>query len=283
MHDLRGKAVADALTERLKKDISALGEKGVVPKLAVVRIGNREDDISYERGILKKFDAVGAKAEVHELPENCSYDQLEKLVSGLNNDNDVHGMLLFRPFPDKSFEDKIKLVIRPKKDTDGMSPINNAHIYAGDKSGYPPCTPQGVIELLDFYGIDVVGKNVTVVGRSLVVGKPLAMLLIAKNATVTVCHTKTADLASECKKADILIACAGVAKMIKKDFVHKDQIVIDVGVNVGEDGKLCGDVDYAEVAEHVKAITPVPGGTGTVTTCVLLKHVVNSAMNERLN
>jgi len=280
MQDLRGKAVADSLTEKLKGDISALSGKGVVPKLAVVRIGNREDDISYERGILKKFDSSGAKAEVYELPENCSYAELEKLVVGLNNDKNVHGMLLFRPFPDKSFEDKIKLVINPEKDSDGMSPINNAHIYAGDKSGYPPCTPQGVIELLDFYGIDVAGKNVTVVGRSLVVGKPLAMLLIAKNATVTVCHTKTTDIECECKKADILIACAGAAKMIKKDFVHKDQIVIDVGVNIDENGKLCGDVDYAEVAEHVKAITPVPGGTGTVTTCVLLKHVVQTAINS---
>ena len=277
MQDLRGKPVADALTEKLKQDISILGGKGIIPKLAVVRLGNKEDDISYEKSILKKFDAAGAKVEVHELLENCPYERLEQLTVKLNKDKDVHGILLFRPFPDKSFEDKIKNVICPKKDSDGMSPINNAHIYAGDKSGYPPCTPQGVMELLDFYGIDVAGKNVTVVGRSLVVGKPLAMLLIARNATVTVCHTKTADIAAECKKADILIACAGVAKMIKKNFVHKDQIVIDVGVNFGEDGKLCGDVDYTEVSEIVKAITPVPGGTGPVTNCVLLKHVVETA------
>jgi methylenetetrahydrofolate dehydrogenase (NADP+)/methenyltetrahydrofolate cyclohydrolase len=276
MQELKGLPVVNALCEKLMSDVEQLKQKGIIPKLSIVRVGEREDDLSYERGIIKRFSQVNAIADVIALPNDCSQEKLEAAITALNEDSSVHGILMFRPLPTHLSEDKIKSIILKEKDVDCMGLDNLVSVFAGDKNCYPPCTPQAVIEILDHYKIDVTGKRVTIVGRSLVVGKPLSMLLLSKNATVTICHTKTANLEDECKKADILIACAGVAKMIKENFVNSEQVVIDVGINV-EDGKLCGDVDYDNVADKVKAITPVPGGVGTVTTSVLLKHTVKSA------
>ncbi len=278
MQRLDGMPVANALSKQLAAQIMALSGKGVVPKLAVVRVGDREDDLSYEKAILKRFSASNAAVEVIPLSDDATQDALERTIISLNNDVTVHGILLFRPLPRHLSEDSIKSIIASDKDVDCMGIVNTAYLFAGDKKGYPPCTPQAVIELLDFYGIDAAGKKVTIVGRSLVVGKPLAMLLLHKNATVTICHTKTADLAEECKRADILIACAGAAKMITPDFTNHRQLVIDVGINM-KDGKLCGDVDYDAVADKVRAITPVPGGVGAITAMVLLKHTILSAIN----
>ena len=277
MQELRGMPVVNALTEKLSKQIEKLNEKQIMPKLAVVRIGEREDDISYEKGILKRFSAVNAAVDIINLPLDVTQNVLEETIIKLNGDNLIHGILLFRPLPKHLSQERLKEIISKDKDVDGMGLINNAYIYEGNKEGYAPCTAQAVIEMLDFYGINLAGKKVTVVGRSLVVGKPLAMLLLDRNATITVCHTKTVNLADECKKADILIACAGSAKMVGADFTHEGQVVIDVGINM-IDGKLCGDVDYEAVANNVAAITPVPGGVGTVTTSVLLKNTINSAM-----
>lgn len=279
MQELRGMPVVNALIEKFGGQVKELQEKGIVPKLSVVRVGERDDDIAYERGILKRFSAVNALVDVTVLPSDVTQDILEETIVKLNKDDTVHGILLFRPLPKHLSEDRIKALIEETKDVDCMGTANTSHVFAGDKNGYPPCTPQAVMEILDHYGIDLTGKKAVVVGRSLVVGKPLSMLLLKKNATVTICHTRTANLADECKKADILIACAGVAKMIAADFVSPDQIVIDVGINM-LDGKLCGDVDYDAVADHVKAITPVPGGVGTVTTSVLLKHTIQSAKSR---
>lgn len=279
MQELRGMPVVNALIEKFGGQVNELKEQGIVPKLSVVRVGERDDDIAYERGILKRFSAVNAVANVTVLPPDVTQETLEETITKLNKDDTVHGILLFRPLPKHLSEDRIKAIIDETKDVDCMGTANTAHVFAGDKNGYPPCTPQAVIEILDHYGIDLTGKKAVVVGRSLVVGKPLAMLLLKKNATVTICHTRTANLAEECKKADILIACAGVAKMITADFVSSDQIVIDVGINM-LDGKLCGDVDYEAAADKVKAITPVPGGVGTVTTSVLLKHTIQSAKSR---
>ena len=276
MRELRGMPVVKALAEQLKAEVAELAQKGVTPKLAVVRVGEREDDLSYEKGLLKRFAAVEAEAEVTVLPEDCTQERLEKTIDALNQDGSVHGILLFRPLPKHLSEERIKERIAEEKDVDCMGIRNMAHVFAGDKSGYPPCTPQAVIELLDFYGIDLTGKKVTVVGRSLVVGRPLAMLLLGKNATVTICHTRTKNLEEECRNADIIVACAGAARMIQREFVREGQIVIDVGINM-VDGKLCGDVDYEAVSEVAEAVTPVPGGIGTVTTSVLLKHTVLSA------
>lgn len=281
MRRLDGMPVANALSKQLAEQVMALGKKGIVPRLAVVRVGEREEDLSYEKSILKRFSALNAAMEVIALPAGITQDVLESTIISLNKDRTVHGILLFRPLPKQLSEDGIKSIIAPEKDVDCMGIFNIACLFAGNKKGFPPCTPQAVIELLDFYGIDVEGKKATIVGRSLVVGRPLAMLLLSKSATVTVCHTKTAALAEECKNADILIACAGAAKMITSDFTNHRQTVIDVGINM-KDGKLCGDVDYDDVADKVGAITPVPGGVGAITTLVLLKHTILSALDASL-
>ena len=276
MKELRGMPCAKAMLADLQGRVDDLKEKGIIPKLAVVRVGAREDDLSYERGIYKRFEGVGAKVETMELPLDAAQEELEQVILKLNQDETVHGVLMFRPLPKTLDEIKIKSLLAEEKDVDCLTSANDAHLFAGDKKGYPPCTPQAVMEILNHYDIDLTGKKVTVVGRSMVVGKPAAMLLLSKNATVTICHTKTKNLQEECRKADIIVACAGVPRMITSDFVHEGQVVIDVGIHMVDD-KLCGDVDYESVFEIVDAITPVPGGVGSVTTTVLLKHTVMSA------
>ena len=276
MKELRGMPCAKAMLADLQGRVDDLKEKGIIPKLAVVRVGAREDDLSYERGIYKRFEGVGAKVETMELPLNVTQEELEQVILELNQDETVHGVLMFRPLPKALDEIKIKSLLAEEKDVDCLTSANDAHLFSGDKKGYPPCTPQAVMEILNHYDIDLTGKKVTVVGRSMVVGKPAAMLLLSKNATVTICHTKTVNLQEECRKADIIVACAGVPKMITSEFVREGQVVIDVGIHVVDD-KLCGDVDYESVSEIVDAITPVPGGVGSVTTTVLLKHTVMSA------
>ncbi len=265
-----------AMAEDFKSRVTELKDKGVCPKLAVVRVGEREDDIAYEKGIMKRFGAVGADVSVIELPIDIDENSFEETIKELNEDEMVHGILVFRPLPKQLSDDRLKEIIRPDKDVDSISMVNAAKVFAGDKTGYAPCTAQAVMELLAHYDVDLTGKRVVIVGRSLVVGKPLAMLMLAKNATVTVCHTRTKNIEDECKRADILVACAGSAKMIKKEYTNPGQIVVDVGINF-VDGAMCGDVDYADAAEHVAAITPVPGGVGTVTTSVLLKHTLEGA------
>lgn len=277
MTELLGKPAADAVNERLKTQISDLASKGIVPTLAVVRVGAREDDLAYERGIKKKFSDMGCQVTVVELPEDVTQEDLDETVAALDSDAEIHGILLFRPLPKHLTDKNIVNSISSGKDVDCMGNANMAKLFAGDKDGFAPCTAQAVMEIIDHYGIDIKGKKVTVIGRSLVIGKPVALMLIAGNATVTVCHTKTADLKAECKAADIIVAAAGKAKMITADYVREGQIVIDVGMNVDENGKLCGDVDFAGVSEIVDAITPVPRGVGSVTTSVLLANTVTNA------
>lgn len=281
MKELRGMPAAKAILADLQERVERLSEKSVVPKLLVVRVGAREDDLSYEKGIYKRFEGVGAKVETIELPLNVTQEELERVIVSLNEDKSVNGVLLFRPLPKTLDEIRIKSLLAEEKDVDCLTSANDAHLFAGEKKGYPPCTPQAVMEILEYYGIDLTGKKVTVVGRSMVVGKPVAMLLLSKNATVTICHTKTKNLQEECRNADIIVACAGVPKMITSEYVHEGQVVIDVGIHMVDD-KLCGDVDYDKVSEIVDAITPVPGGVGSVTTTVLLKHTIMSA-EERVS
>lgn len=277
MAECRGMPVVKAMAEKFKEQVAGLKEKGIIPKLAIVRVGEREDDIAYEKGALKRFAGVDALVEVIALPTTISQDEFDKVIIRLNEDKEIHGILVFRPLPKQLSDERLKELINPLKDVDGISMINSAKVFAGEKSGFAPCTAQAVVEILDFYGIELTGKRVVVVGRSLVVGRPLSMLLLKKNATVTICHTRTKDIAAECSRADILIACAGSARMIKKEYTNPGQTVIDVGINF-VDGVMCGDVDYEAVAESVAAITPVPGGVGTVTTSVLLKHTIESAI-----
>jgi methylenetetrahydrofolate dehydrogenase (NADP+)/methenyltetrahydrofolate cyclohydrolase len=274
---MKGSEVAAAMKEELLREVEKLAQKGIVPQLSIVRVGARPDDLAYERGAVKRMEAVGIRCKVIELPELIKQEEFEKEFSAVDSDPDIHGILLFRPLPKQLNEDPVRSMINPKKDVDCMSPVNMAKVFAGDESGFAPCTPEAVMEVLAHYAIDVRGKRVTVVGRSMVVGKPLSMLLLKKNATVTICHTKTIDLEETCRNAEILIAAAGKAKMITADFVSENSVVVDVGINVGSDGKLCGDVDFEAVAPKSSYITPVPGGVGTVTSSVLAKHVVRAA------
>ena len=273
---LLGKEVTAALNEKIKANVAELQGKGVNPTLCIIRVGENPSDISYERGATKRCETLGVACEKILLPEDVSQEELLATIDKVNKDDSIHGVLLFRPLPKHLDQAVIENALAPEKDVDCMTDLSMSGVFTGKKIGFPPCTPQACMEILDHYGIDCTGKKAVVIGRSLVVGKPLAMLMLAKNATVTVCHTRTKNIEDECRRADILVACAGSAKMIKKDYTNPGQIVVDVGINF-VDGAMCGDVDYDDVAEHVAAITPVPGGVGTVTTSVLLKHTLESA------
>ena len=277
MMELRGKAVAESITAAAAESIKELKQKGVSPKLAVIRVGKKPDDLAYERGILKRFGDAGCDHEVFELDIACSQKELDDVFDRCNSDKDIHGILVFRPLPKNLSDEHMRKTINPDKDIDAMGTLNQASLYAGDPSAYAPCTAKAVMELIRFYDIPLTGKRVTVVGRSLVIGKPVALMLTNANATVTVCHTKTQDLASELKRADIIVSAAGAAKMIKADMVGEGQIIIDVGVDTDDEGKMSGDVDYAAVAPKADMITPVPGGVGAVTTSILLSYTVEGA------
>lgn len=279
MMEMRGVPVAKAITENCKDKIAILKEKGIIPTLAIIRVGNKGDDEAYEKGAEKRFLSAGAEVKKFVLPEDVTQDELEKTVKCVNEDKNIHGILIFRPLPKQIDESAVKQLISADKDIDGMSYSGLGRLVSLKNikgQAYAPCTPTAVVEMLDFYGIDVTGMKVAIVGRSSVVGLPLAIMLMQKNATVTVCHTKTKDLREECRKADIVIVAAGKAKTIGAEHVSKGQILVDVGINVIDD-KICGDIDYESVAGYASAITPVPGGVGAVTTSVLLKHTVESA------
>ena len=277
MEILKGLPVANAINEKLIEELKGMDK---VPHLAIIRVGERPDDMSYERGATKKMDKVGFDCTSYTFPADIDNETFQKEFDKINEDDNIDGILLLRPLPKHLDEKAIENRINPNKDLDGISPVNLAKVYAGDTTGFAPCTAEAVIEMLDFAGVDLTGKRVTVVGRSLVIGKPVTMLLMKKNSTVTVCHTKTVDMASVCRNAEIVIAAAGVAKMIDKSFISKDAIVIDVGINVDEDGNLCGDVNFDEVSELASILTPVPGGVGSVTTSVLAKHLMKATKNK---
>lgn len=277
MQRLGGKEVADKIVEEIKVKVEELKGKGVSPKLAILRVGAREDDLAYERGVLKRFESAGVEVEVTAVDAGISQEELDKTFDGINNDPKVHGILVFRPLPKGLSDEHMRRTIDSGKDSDFMDIRNMENVLAGVPDAAAPCTAEAVMALIKHYQIETKGKKVTVVGRSLVIGKPAALLLTTANATVTVCHTKTVNIEEECRNADIIVACCGVAKMITEKFVKPGQIVIDVGMNVDEEGKLCGDVDYEKVSEIAQAITPVPGGVGSITTAILLKHVVDNA------
>ena len=276
--ELRGKAVADALTEKLIPRAAALAEKGNAPKLAILRVGARDDDLSYERGALKRCAPIGIEVESIVLDADCTQDELMAAIDHINSDDSIHGCLMFRPLPKTLDEAAACAALDPAKDVDCITEGSLYGVFANRPVGFAPCTAEAVIELLDFYGYDLTGAKVTVVGRSLVIGKPVSMMLQAKNATVTMCHTRTKDLAAECAKAEILVVAAGHIGTATAASVAPGQVVIDVGINWDEkNNKLAGDVLYDEVAPIVDAITPVPGGVGSVTTAILAKHVIEAA------
>ena len=273
---IKGKPVADQISESLIQEVNELVKEGINPKLTIVRVGARGDDLAYERGALKRCQSIGITTEVLELAEHITQEEYVKALTEANNDKNVHGILCFRPLPKQLDEEAIKYVIAPEKDVDSFSPINSAKVMEGDTTGFPPCTPTAVVEILKHYGVELNGAKVAVLGRSMVVGKPAAMLLLNENATVTICHSRTKDLAKVTSEADILVAAVGRAKMVKEDFVKEGAVVIDVGINVDDEGKLCGDVDTNGVIDKVSMITPVPAGVGSVTTSILAKHLVKA-------
>ena len=275
-----GKEVVAAVNSRIMADVAALKEKGVTPTLGIVRVGERGDDLSYERGAVKRCETLGVAYEKFLLPADCTQEELMAVIDQVNKNDAIHGVLIFRPLPKHLDEAAVIKALDPEKDVDGITDGSMVGVFAGTNQGFPPCTPQACMEILDYYNVDCTGKKAVVVGRSLVVGKPAAMMLIKKNATVTVCHTRTVDMPSVVKEADIVIVAAGRAGVVDASYVREGQIVIDVGINVNAEGKLCGDVDYASVEPIVEAITPVPGGVGSVTTSVLIGHVVEAAKRK---
>ena len=277
---LLGKEVTAVLNEKIKSRAAALKEKGVEPTLGIIRVGEREDDLSYERGAVKRCETLGVACKKILLPADVTQEVLMDAVRQVNEDDSIHGVLIFRPLPRHLDEEAVIRALDPAKDVDGITDGSMVGVFAGREQGFPPCTPQACMEILDHYQIDCTGKKAVVVGRSLVVGKPAAMMLLKKNATVTVCHTRTKDMPSVVKEADIVIVAAGRAGVVDDRYVSPGQIIIDVGINVNDQGKLCGDVAYDKVEPIVEAITPVPGGVGSVTTSVLVGHVVEAAAKK---
>ena len=277
---LLGKEVTAALNERIKADVATLNAKGVKPTLGIIRVGERPDDLSYERGATKRCETLGVEYKKYLLPADVSQEELLKVIDEVNKDDNIHGVLMFRPLPKHIDQTLVENALAAEKDIDCQTDASLGGVFTGKKVGFPPCTPQACMEILDHYGIDCTGKKAVVIGRSLVVGKPAAQMLIKKNATVTTCHTRTIDMPSVAREAEILIVAAGRAGVVGAEYVAPGQVVIDVGINVNAEGKLCGDVDYAAVEPIVDAITPVPGGVGSVTTSVLVGHVVEAAMRK---
>ena len=275
---LKGADVVKALGDRMISDIEILKANGVSPTLGILRVGERPDDISYEKGAIKRCGTVGVEVRSIVLPADVTQGELLKQVDTLNNDDSIHGILLFRPLPKHLDEAAVCAALKPEKDVDGITDGSLAGVFTGSGKGFAPCTAQACMEILDFYDIDCKGKRAVVIGRSLVVGKPAAIMLMGKHATVTVCHTRTVDMPSVARGAEILIVAAGRMESLTKEYFSPGQIVIDVGINWNEEkGKLCGDVMFEDAEPIVAAITPVPGGVGTVTTSVLVSHVVKAA------
>ena len=276
---LRGAPVARAMTDALRERAGALRARGVTPTLALVRVGEREDDISYERGAVKRGEQCGVEARRILLPGDAAQEALVEQLRMLGADASVHGILLFRPLPAHMDDAAVCAAIAPEKDVDGVTAASMAALYAGAGEGgiFAPCTAEACVTLLKHCGVELRGARATVVGRSLVIGKPAAMLLLAEDASVTVAHSKSENLAALCRDADILVAAAGRAGLIGAEHVRAGQTVVDVGIHVLPDGTLCGDVRAPEVEPIVRALTPVPGGIGAVTTAVLCKHVIEAA------
>ncbi len=275
---LKGKEVAAALNEQSAQKAAALKEKGITPTLAILRVGEKGDDISYEKGAMKRCTAVGVEVKNVILPEDVGQEEFYQTLEDLNHDPSVHGILMFRPLPKYLDNEKARNAIAPEKDIDGCSDGSLAGVFTGNDRGFAPCTAEAAIAILEYYGIDITGKNAVVLGRSLVVGRPLAMMLMQKNATVTICHTRTQNMAEITRKADIVITCMGRIEILDSSYFSPGQTVIDVGITwSNEKKKVCGDCLFEEVEPIVRAITPVPGGVGAVTTSLLVRHVIEAA------
>lgn len=279
---LKGKPVADAITEKLRLEVEKLLKKGIVPTLAILRVGKREDDLSYERGAMKRCAQVGIEVKQVVLDGDIDNEQFLKKLEELNQDDRVDGILMFRPLPKQLDEEAATRLLAVEKDIDGNTQGSLAGIYANTGDGFAPCTAEAVMAILNYYGIEMAGKKAVVIGRSLVIGRPVAMLLMHKQATVTICHSRSKKIDKISRKADILVAAAGQMQSIDRNYIKEGQIVIDVGIHWDEKAqKLCGDAVTNDVEEVVAAVTPVPGGVGAVTTSILAKHVLEAAIKRR--
>ena len=275
---LKGAPVAEAINERTAKEVELLREKGIEPTLCILRVGERPDDLSYERTAEKRAQKVGVNVVKKLLPADCTQEEFDSVLDEINNDNAIHGILMFRPLPSQLDNEKARKMLNPAKDIDGCTDGSLAGVFTNSDVGFAPCTAQAAVEILKHYNVPIEGKKVCVMGRSLVIGRPVAMLLMHENATVVNCHTRTVEPELIAKEADIIIAAVGRLNSIDKSYVNENQVIIDVGINWDERiNKISGDVDFDEVEPLVKAITPVPGGVGTVTTSVLISNVVKAA------
>ncbi len=275
---LKGALVTASLNESMIKDVEELKKKGIVPTLCIIRVGEEPDDLTYERNARKRCEKVGVAVRTVELPRNVDQAGFDNALMSANNDETIHGILMFRPLPDQLDGERARHMLNPAKDVDGCTDGSLAGVFAGFERGFPPCTAAAVLEILKHFNIPVAAKKVVVIGRSLVVGKPVAMMLMKEDATVTICHTKTKDISSVCREADILVSAAGTLRFVGKDFTNPGQTIIDVGINYDEKtGSICGDVDFEAVEPCISAITPVPGGVGSVTTGILVRNVITAA------
>lgn len=278
---LKGKDVVENLNEKLSKKVNELKTKGINPTLAILRVGEKADDLSYERGAIKRCQLVGVDVKVVALPVDVSENEFFDTLDKLNNDITIHGILMFRPLPKHIDEAKARNMLSPAKDVDGSTDLSLAGVFTNTNLGFSPCTAEAAMEILKYYNIPLSGKKVAVIGRSLVIGRPIAMLLMHENATVTICHTKTVDVPGITKNADIVVVASGQMESVGADYLREKQTVIDVGISWNsEKNKLCGDVKFDEVEGIVDAITPVPGGVGGVTTSILVKHVIEAAIRQ---
>lgn len=271
-----GKAISDQIKEEAALEAQKLQRQGITPCLAVILVGNDPASMVYVNNKKKACEKVGILSRSYELPEDTEEKDLLALVEQLNMDNSVHGVLVQLPLPPQIDEEKVILAVDPKKDVDCFHPLNVGLLHTGQK-GFLPCTPAGVLELIERSGHTIEGKRCVVIGRSHNVGKPTAMLLLQKNGTVTICHSKTKDLKGICKEADILVSAVGKLHTVTKDMVKEGAVVIDVGMNRNENGKLCGDVDFDDVCEVAGAVSPVPGGVGLMTVAMLMKNCITAA------
>ena len=274
---MKGAPVAKKIQENLEEEVLELKRNGKNPSMTFVRVGHREDDLVYQRSAQKRMNKIGIECNVLAIEEDAPEEEVIRKISEVNADPSVDGILLFRPLPHHLHEEILKNCIDPKKDVDGMRDENISKIFDGNAMGFAPCTAEAVVELLDYYGIETAGKNAVIIGRSRVIGKPVSMLLLTKDATITICHRKTENLEEICKRADILVVAAGCKNIVTADMVSDKCYVIDVGINVNADGDICGDVDYEVLKDKVAGITPVPGGVGGITTAILANHVVRAA------
>ncbi|MDD3400675.1 MAG: tetrahydrofolate dehydrogenase/cyclohydrolase catalytic domain-containing protein [Eubacteriales bacterium] len=276
---LMGNEVNKLIQSEVLQRSNVLISKGIVPTLGIIRVGEKSDDIQYERSIERCFSKLNISISKIALPENVTQTDLLDSIQRMNDEPKIHGILLFRPLPKHLVNDIIVNSVAPQKDIDGMSDASLMGILLNKKQGFAPCTAEACLEIIDYYGIDIAGKNVVVIGRSNVIGKPVSLLLLNRNATVTMCHSKTENLPAVCKRADILVCATGRAKMVNSEFVREGQCVIDVGIFVMPDGTVCGDVDFDSVNPIVDSITPVPRGVGSVTTASLARHLICAAEN----